>query len=94
MPSRIGQQLSGRSFLYRTPQALHSVRGPSGPHRHWGVWWQPQFRHTVRRALRPAREHQQGARLHGQRHRKAGRVLQDARLQFVRLFEVVGGMEA
>lgn len=48
MPSRMGQQLRGRPFLYRTPQALHSVRGPSGPHRHWGVWWQPQFRQVVR----------------------------------------------
>lgn len=54
MPSRMGQQLSGRSFLYRTPQALQSVRGPNGPHRHCGVWWQPQLRHTVRRPLRSA----------------------------------------
>lgn len=54
MPSRMGQQLRGRSFLYRTPQALQRVRGPRGPQRHCGVWWQPQLRHTVRRPLRPA----------------------------------------
>lgn len=54
MPSRSGQQLRGRPFLNRTPHALHSVRGPSGPHRHWGVEWQPQFRHVVRWALAPA----------------------------------------
>ena len=54
MPSRMGQQLRGRSFLKRTPQALQRVRGPSGPHRHCGVWWHPQLRHTVRRPLRAA----------------------------------------
>ena len=38
----------------RTPHALHRVRGPSGPQRHWGVWCAAQFRHVMRLALRPA----------------------------------------
>ena len=37
----------------RTPQALHRVRGPSGPQRHWGVWCAAQFLHVIRLALRP-----------------------------------------
>lgn len=62
MPSRSGQQLSGSPFLYRTPQALQSVRGPSGPQRHCGVWWQPQLRQVVRLFFLP--EGRQAARRH------------------------------
>jgi hypothetical protein len=48
-----GQLVSGRPFLKRTPQALHSVRGPSGPHRHCGVWCVLQLRQVMRRGRRP-----------------------------------------
>lgn len=37
---------------YRTPHALQSVLGPSGPTRHWGVSVLPQLRHTVFDRLR------------------------------------------
>ena len=45
-------QMRGSPFLYRTPHALHSVRGPSGPQRHCGVWCAPQLRHVIRRDRR------------------------------------------
>ena len=45
-------QVRGSPFLKRTPQALHSVRGPSGPLRHCGVWCAPQLRHGTRRDRR------------------------------------------
>ena len=39
--------LSRSSFLYFTPQALHIVRGPSGPLLHWGVTIVPQRRQEI-----------------------------------------------
>lgn len=36
---------TSRPDLYRTPQALHSVLGPMGPVRHWGVFSEAQWRH-------------------------------------------------
>ena len=55
IPFLSGQQLSGSPFLYRTPHALHNVLGPSGPHRHWVVSHDPQFKHTTALPLRPAK---------------------------------------